>query len=108
MIGSHISLVTKSDIRYEGTLYNIDMDESSIALSNGAQVNNRISCELSSAKSPRCCRSTSSVFMFAVRSCGTEGRRQDGPQLPPSNEVYEYIIFKGGSWQILPIEPMRP
>lgn len=35
-IGSHITLITKSDIRYEGTLYTINMDESSIALSNGA------------------------------------------------------------------------
>ena len=31
-IGSHISLISKSDIRYEGTLYTIDTQESTLAL----------------------------------------------------------------------------
>ena len=34
-IGSTISLISKSDIRYEGTLYTIDMNDSTIALQNG-------------------------------------------------------------------------
>jgi len=33
-IGSQISLVSTSDVRYEGTLYSIDADESTIALKN--------------------------------------------------------------------------
>jgi hypothetical protein len=35
-IGSQISLISKSGIRYEGVLHTIDMQESSIALQSGA------------------------------------------------------------------------
>eukprot|EP00727_Mastigamoeba_balamuthi_P010713 m51a1_g6264 hypothetical protein (740) ;mRNA; f:131360-134140 len=62
-IGSRISLISKSDIRYEGILYTIDTKESTVALAK-------------------------------VRVFGTEDRRPQAP-VPPSSEVYEYIIFRG-------------
>ncbi|KAL3134648.1 hypothetical protein ABBQ32_007657 [Trebouxia sp. C0010 RCD-2024] len=63
-IGSLISLISKTGVRYEGTLYTIDMVESTIALQN-------------------------------VHSFGTEGRKQDGPQIPASDRPFEFIIFRG-------------
>ncbi|CAG9323047.1 unnamed protein product [Blepharisma stoltei] len=63
-IGSQISLISKSDIRYEGTLHTIDPNEHTVSLSN-------------------------------VKSFGTEGRRGNGKEIPPSAEVYEFIIFRG-------------
>lgn len=61
-IGSKISLVTTSDIRYEGILFTLNQEESTIAVQN-------------------------------VRSFGTEGRKV--PEVPMSNEIYDFIIFRG-------------
>ena len=62
-LGSRIVLISKSEIRYEGTLYTIDTDNSTVALQN-------------------------------VRSFGTEDRKAEGA-IPPSAEVFDYIIFLG-------------
>ena len=62
-LGSRIVLISKSEIRYEGTLYTIDTANSTVALQS-------------------------------VRSFGTEDRKAEG-HIPPSSEVFDYIIFRG-------------
>lgn len=61
-IGSKISLISNSEIRYEGILYTINTQESTIALQS-------------------------------VKTFGTEGRKI--PDIPPSSEIYDFIIFRG-------------
>ena len=76
-IGSRISLISKSDIRYEGILYTIDPTQHTVSLSN-------------------------------VKSFGTEGRRSEGQEIPGSNEIYEYIIFRGSDIKDLTVIQSTP
>eukprot|EP00303_Exanthemachrysis_gayraliae_P010046 CAMPEP_0206016690 /NCGR_PEP_ID=MMETSP1464-20131121/23355_1 /ASSEMBLY_ACC=CAM_ASM_001124 /TAXON_ID=119497 /ORGANISM="Exanthemachrysis gayraliae, Strain RCC1523" /LENGTH=161 /DNA_ID=CAMNT_0053390515 /DNA_START=24 /DNA_END=506 /DNA_ORIENTATION=- len=62
-IGAKIILISKSDIRYSGTLDKIDTEQATVSLRN-------------------------------VQSFGTEDRVTD-KVVPPSHEIYPYIIFRG-------------
>jgi len=77
-IGARVSLISNSEIRYEGTLVDIDTKESTLSLQN-------------------------------VRTLGTEGRPRNGPQIPPSPELYDYIVFRGSDIKDLQVleQPLR-
>ncbi|KXX82315.1 Protein sum2 [Madurella mycetomatis] len=73
-LGSRISLISRSDIRYVGTLHSINSDDSTVSLEN-------------------------------VRSFGTEGRKGNpDEEVPPSVDLYEYIVFRGTDVKDLRIE----
>jgi hypothetical protein len=57
-IGASISLISKSEIRYEGILFTIDTKESNIALQSGAACRTRAGCGSPRAPAPvpRRCR----------------------------------------------------
>lgn len=77
-LGSQISLISRSDIRYVGTLHNINSEESTVSLEN-------------------------------VRSFGTEGRKHNPEEeVPASDQVYEYIVFRGSDVKDLRIETGPP
>lgn len=80
-IGALISLISKSDIRYQGLLASINPEQATIALEK-------------------------------VRSWGTEGRvsAQGRPQeeIPPSDHVYEYIMFRAADVKDLKIDDPNP
>ncbi|AEO61467.1 hypothetical protein MYCTH_2316492 [Thermothelomyces thermophilus ATCC 42464] len=73
-IGARISLISRSDIRYSGTLHSINSDDSTVSLEN-------------------------------VRSFGTEHRKTNPDEfVPPSDQLYEYIVFRGTDVKDLRIE----
>ncbi|CAJ1329930.1 unnamed protein product [Effrenium voratum] len=66
-IGSKISLITTSDMRYEGILCTLNREESTIAVQN--------------------------VRSFGTEG-RTEGARGQH-EVPMSNEIYDFIVFRG-------------
>ncbi|MCP9263512.1 Cytokinesis, Apoptosis, RNA-associated [Dirofilaria immitis] len=102
-IGSRISLISKLDIRYEGILYTVDTNESTIALAKGYCTEFLLSRWSHELPSPvlidkLCCLTLRDLYLncsskFIVRSFGTEDRPTPNP-VAARDDIYEYIIFK--------------
>lgn len=133
-IGSKISLISKAGIRYEGVLYTIDTDNATVALAKGELSLNWGVSALGLAPNfdaPRlewttlaCCVWTYRSYMPwvtillpkvhclffppTVKSFGTERRPTDRP-VPPKDDIYEYIIFRGSDIKDITVcEPLKP
>lgn len=77
-LGSTISLISKSDIRYQGVLHSIDPVEATVSLEKGQF------CAVLR------CAGRSLMLRTAVRSLGTEGRKGNpAEEIPASENVYE-------------------
>lgn len=118
-IGSKISLISKAQIRYEGILSSVDTDRSTVALAKGRLILYRMRLEavftsqlslkqnlLEFKKQLTCFMSFQHIF--PVKSYGTEDRHTDRP-VPPKDEVYEFIIFRGSDIKDITVsEPPKP
>ncbi|CAG8571279.1 8779_t:CDS:10 [Ambispora leptoticha] len=102
-IGSKISLISRSDIRYVGILHTINQADSTVALEQGYETinvtdshHNRFAFKL-----PWSYRNANKyhsllILQTIVRSFGTEGRRGNpSEEIPPSDNIFEYIVFRG-------------
>ncbi len=96
-IGSKISLISNAEIRYEGILYQVNTDESTVTLAKGI-----------ARKLATFVRESLYKLLFlsvAVRSFGTEDRTST-KFIPPRSEVYEFIIFRGSDIKDLNVSEM--
>lgn len=97
--GCKISLISKSEIRYEGILYTIDPKESTIALAKGWYT----ACYMAAFQ----LAFTDCLSLCVVRSFGSEDRQVERP-VPARDDIFEFIIFRASDIKDLIVDDPPP
>ncbi|KAG8513313.1 Protein LSM14-B, partial [Galemys pyrenaicus] len=109
-LGSKISLISKAQIRYEGILYTIDTDNSTVALAKGSPAANRPTAQPAAPRPPGASAPPppGAAAQWAPRPGGRLLDRPTERPAPPREEIYEYIIFRGSDIKDITVcEPPR-
>lgn len=100
LLGSHLSLISQQDVRYDGILFSINAKESSIVLRDGEYCTIYISLILTDSFS---------LFLNSVKCLGTEDRvAEESKKVAANPVVLAFVTFPGHEIKDLYVHESTP